>query len=379
MIRRLNIDLIYLLILLLLISLLYFKNKNIDHQHLQFQINNNSYSELNKAYFESYLIQEPKFLKVSHASSVEVLNNGDLISVWFAGSHEGKPDVKIWQSKFHNGNWSYAIPIITRQSLTNADGRFASKLGNPVIYLDHNNILHIFVVSVGLIGGWSGSNLNHFISIDNGTTWQFVGKLYLSPFANNSTLDRTHAINLTNGGFYLPVYHEMIRKYPEILYFDANAHFVSQIRLTSRNSFIQPAILPINKNMAFAYLRNSSKQDHHLYYQTTQDGGLTWSDIKQTNLNNRDSSVVVARLGDFKYLMVHNDIQGRNKLYLSWSTNGYNWKNIYLIENAPQKEFSYPAIQIKNDFIDITYTYNRSAIKHLRFNQKWLFDKVQGI
>lgn len=378
MFRKLNKYIfVYASILLIVLFLIYSKSKsNIEYsKDVSFYINDGYIDSNESIIFESSIIPQPKFLKVSHASSIEVLKNGDLIATWFAGSHEGKPDVRIWQSKFRNENWSYAYPIITRQTITDEDGRFTSKLGNPVIYLDDNNKLHLFLVSVGLIGGWSGSSLNHFISVNNGNSWEFNGKLYLSPFANISSLDRAKAVPLANGGFYLPIYHEMIRKYPEVLHFDNNANFISQIRLTANNNLIQPAILPISSKVAFAYLRNSNNKDNTLYYQITNDGGLTWSNLLPTNLKNQDSSIVVDRVKESEYLMVHNE-EGRNQLYLSWSNDGIKWKNIYLIESNLGDEYSYPTIQVKNGLIDITYTYNRQGIKHLRINLNWLYKQI---
>ena len=39
----------------------------------------------------------------AHASTIVELKNGDLLSAWFGGSAEGKPDVAIWSARRTHG------------------------------------------------------------------------------------------------------------------------------------------------------------------------------------------------------------------------------------------------------------------------------------
>ncbi len=321
--------------------------------------------------FTSELI--PELLPVAHASSLEVLPDGKLITFWFAGSREGAADVKIWQAVYDGDKWSGVTEVISPQQITYDTKRFTKKVGNPVVYLSTNGNLHLFVVSVGL-GGWSGSSLNHFISYDNGITWGKGQKLFLSPIFNISTLDRTSAVTLRDGGFYLPVYHELILKYPEILRFDKDGNFINQMRLNSYTGLLQPTVLPISELEAYVYLRNFRKNDDKLYYEVTKDGGVTWSAPKATNLTNQNSSIVVAQVDKSKYLMVHNPTK-RDKLFLAISNDGVKWTEIYLLEDTHGSEFSYPSIQAHGDIVDIVYTWKRKNIKHVRFNKAWLNQK----
>jgi predicted neuraminidase len=327
---------------------------------------------VNEPLFTSELIpnQQPS----AHAATLEVLPNGNLIALWFAGSREGQPDVKIWQSVFDGKQWETPHFVVSPKIIEQDTKRYTKKVGNPVIYRAPNGTLHLFVVSVG-VGGWSGSSLNHFMSNDNGNTWCTGERLILSPLFNISTLVRTNAITLTDGGFYLPVYHELIHTYPEVLRFDKNGRFISQIRLNFNNNLLQPAILPISDKVAYAYMRNKAKQDDILYYQSTNDAGITWSTPKPTNLINQDSSLAVAMLDKNKYLMVHN-IARRDKLSLAISADGVSWTDIYLLDNTQDAEFSYPSIQVHDGVIDILYTWQRKHIKHVRFNQAWLNQQV---
>lgn len=322
--------------------------------------------------FTSELI--PESLPVAHASTLEVLPDAKLITFWFAGSREGASDVKIWQSVYDGGRWGVVTEVISPTQILNDTRRFIKKVGNPVVYRSTNGNIHIFVVSVG-VGGWSGSGLTHYISYDNGKTWVKSERLVLSPILNISTLARTSAVTLSDGGFYLPVYHELIRKYPEILRFDKDGNFINQTRLNYDIGLLQPSILPISALEAYAYLRTHRKYDTHLYYEVTKDGGVTWSEPKATNLTNHDSSIAVAQVDKNKYLMVHNPSK-RDKLSLAVSNDGVKWTEVYLLEDAFGNEFSYPSIQVHGDMVDIVYTWKRKNIKHVRFNKAWLEQKV---
>lgn len=329
------------------------------------------------AIFESDIIPQPKYLPAAHSSSFTMLPNGDLIAFWFAGTKEGRPDVKIWYSIYHDGKWQMAKSIVTPEMIARANHRYVLKVGNPVIYRAQNGDLHLFVVSVS-IGGWSGSALNHLVSSDGGLTWSQPERIVISPFFNISTLVRTSAVGLSDGGFYLPVYHEFIRKYPELLRFDANGEFVEQIRITSKNHMLQPSIMPTSAKSAWAYFRNSARigESRELFASFTQDGGKKWSSPIATNLLNPDSSLVAANLADGRYVMVYNNID-RSHLWIAISTDGINWKPVYELENTPNDEFSYPSIQVNKDYIDILYTNNRQNIKHVRFSREWINEVIK--
>ncbi len=366
----------FIILLVLFVYLSLYKAPTIFTKNLNFVTSQKLASDSNmiKPFFESSFIPQPNCLLAAHSATLDLLPNGSLIALWFAGSHEGKPDVQIWQSYFESGIWSKAHPIVSRISLAQDMLMYIKKVGNPVIYRAVDNTLHLFVLSVS-IGGWSGSSLNHLISLDNGVSWSKAKKIVLSPIFNISTLVRTSAITLSNGGFYLPVYHEAIRYYPEILYFDASGKFIKQLRINSYNRMIQPAIAIDSPTTAFAYFRNHINSDVTLYTQATHDTGKTWGKLVATNLYNKDSSIAVASLGDGRILMIRN-IVNRNRLAISITRNGYYWKDIvYLEDSALDGEFSYPVIKVHNDIVDILYTWQRKYIKHVRFNTRWLNTK----
>lgn len=373
-----------ILILIIFATLIILKNKEIRRNNFYIKPASKQISNA-KPFFSTELIPQPSSLLSAHSATLTRFSNGDLLALWFAGSHEGKPDVKIWQSIYTNHHWQMATIAVSPQSLQDALGEYVYKLGNPVVYRALNGKLHLFVVSV-TIGGWAGSRVNHFVSNDNGKTWKFSRLLILSPLLNFSTLVRTNPVTLVGGGFYLPVYNEFTMTYPEILQFDDNGNFVRQQRMTlNRDSLLQPSIVPLSADTAITFLRNKALKNDKLYIQKTYDGGVSWGGLSATNLTNHDSSLVVVKLDSKLLLMVHNaykehssekNYDDRGCLALAVSEDGVTWRDIYDLEHDGKDEFSYPAIFVNDDTIDILYTWKRKQIKHVRFNHAWLMEHV---
>src|SRR4030095_12022033 len=99
------------------------------------------------------------------------------------------------------------------------------------------------------------------------------------------------------------------------------------------------------------------------------NNGDSWEKVQPTGLLNPNSGIDAVTLKNGKHLLVYNPIKsGRTKLVLAESPDGRNWKDIQVLEESAQGEYSYPAIiQTKDGSIYITYTYNRNKIKYARF------------
>ena len=357
---------------------LFLAHRSIDQP--QFQITNIK-TLSGKPIFRSQVIPQPSFLQFSHSATITALPNGGLLAFWFGGSREGSPDVKIWQSEFTSHGWSLARPILSNYSLMHDLGAYVSKLGNPVVYLARDCVLHLFVVSVS-IGGWGGASINHLKSLDYGVTWGKAEKLITSPFINISTLARSTPIELSDGGFYLPVYHEFIRTYPEILRFNARGEFIEQRKISSFNSLLQPTLVAVTASTAYAYMRNNGRINRKLYRLETHDGGIHWGNLIATNLNSYDSSLAVNRIESGALMMAYN-VKARSTLVIAISHDGLNWQPQKIIESytgSDYAEFSYPTVINHDGMINLVYTWyikgSPHVIKYAQFNKEWLFESV---
>lgn len=314
----------------------------------------------------------------AHSATLVRLDNGEVLAFWFAGSREGARDVRIFSSRLKGDNWTSPEPILSVQQAMTDELRLVRKLGNPVAVLDASGRLHLFFVSVSM-GGWATSNLNQMTSEDGGLTWNRSHVLVTSPFLNMSTLARTPAIQRSDGGFDLPIYHEGARKFAELLRFDSRGKNFQKKRLTTSGAYLQPAIVAVDRQRAFALLRDAGP-DRRLQGIQSNDGGNTWSGLQMTDQLNPDSAVALARFSDGTFLLAYNPRgDGRSELALATSNNGVEWVRRKVVEYESGGEFSYPTLLIASDQeVHLVYTWQRRLIRHIRFNRGWLAEPSAG-
>ena len=327
--------------------------------------------------FETHLL--PQFMggMEVHSATIALLPDGDRLAVWYAGSAEAAPDVALYQSRFHGGVWQTPRPIMTAEKAGAAEQRYTRRIGNPCMFRDNAGKLRLFFVSVSF-GGWAGSSINQSVSQDDGETWSPAEKVISSPLLNLSTLVRHPPIPLADGGFYLPAYHETIRKFPELMQFDRDGKLVRKVRMAMQQGSLQPVLVPIGDREALSYLRDRCYFDGKVLCQQTQDGGRSWTAPAALDLPNPDAPVAAGRLGDGTFVLVYNATgDSRRKLAVAASRDGKNWRQLCMLEDGAGQldEFSYPTMLIDGDCIDVTYTYNRKTIKHVRFNAAWVKER----
>jgi predicted neuraminidase len=312
-----------------------------------------------------------------HAGTVTQLHDGRLLTAWFAGTREGASDVHILMSSLRPGvsEWSMPTAIATREQTTNELNRYIAKLGNPILFADSRKRVWLFYVTVSM-GGWSGSSITLKYSDDDGATWTAAERLVSSPFLNISTLVKGCPIECESGHLLLPVYHEFIRKFGEAIIINPEGQLVSKIRLTAEQGAIQPWIVPVDREAATAFYRQS---EHHQKVVLMNHLGNVFnsdcSSIEVSDVPNPDAAIAVIRRPNGDYLMACNPVEsGRHKLSLATSHDGLNWKIIRDVEvSDPPAEFSYPyLIQAARGDYHLVYTWNRTKMRYLAFDEQWL-------
>jgi len=355
----------------------------------------------------------------THAASEIELKDGRIRAFWFSGSREGAADVEIHSAVFDpvQGAWGVEHTIATREGTENSLMRYISKLGNPVAARSNDGKLWLYFVTVSM-GGWAGSSITTMTSEDEGETWSPARRLITSPFLNISTLIKGTPFLYSDGTVGLPVYHEFINKFGEILHFDKTGQLIDEQRLSAgKDHGLQPIMLPQSENKALVIMRHTGDEHRQLIGVTTEDGGQHWTVPVKLGVLNPDAAASAVVLPDGRILAVLNNMeQGRNALSLMISAdNGRLWTNIYQLEdqqnqltgkphylktvtelakelvtpevaeyvrstensmcanNSCSFEFSYPyLIQVENGDFHLVYTWNRSFIKHVWFSQAWL-------
>lgn len=380
-----------------------------------------------EARFRSSFASSKQHIQTHAASAVE-LKDGRIRAFWFSGSREGAKDVEIHSAVFDpvQESWSPEQAVATREGTEHSLLRYISKLGNPVAGRTADGTLWLYYVTVSM-GGWAGSSITAMSSPDDGATWSPARRLITSPFLNISTLVKGTPFHYSDGSMGLPVYHEFISKFGEILHFDRSGALIDEQRLTAAgDGALQPVVLVQSDKDALALMRHAGDKHRNVVSVSTGDGGLHWTAPVKSVLSNPDSALSAVALADGRLLAVLNNLEhGRDALSLMISADGgRNWKNLYQLEDmrkqqademqfmqairglvrdtdaraaaAPDgyvdsaksqachehrclSEFSYPyLIQASNGDFHLVYTWNRSFIKHVWFNQAWVEQRLKA-
>lgn len=138
--------------------------------------------------------------------------------------------------------------------------------------------------------------------------------MQLGLLANFSHLVRTPAIWLENGGFMLPLYHELARKYPLVAFFDNSANLTHTRRLTTLKNQLQPTIIALNQSECLAFFRNHKAYQNASFLQYCKDGGESWDTPQPTNLKAYDDSYLLLSYinaqNKRRILLLYNDGKG---------------------------------------------------------------------
>ena len=369
----------------------------------------------------------------THAASLVELSDGRIRAFWFAGSREGAEDVEIRSAVFDpaKNSWGPEHSIANREDTQRSLLRYVKKLGNPVAQRASDGTLRLFYVTVSL-GGWAGSSITAITSADDGATWSSARRLITSPFINISTLVKGTPFAYDDGTTGLPVYHEFIGKFGELLRINSSGEIIDKQRLSSGKSTLQPVMLIKDSQQAMVLMRHAGAAPKRVIVTTTDDAGQHWSLPAKTTLANPDAAISGVVLPDGRILVVLNDIEeGRDALSLVVSVDGgATWEMVYQLEDqrgqptgkarymravaesakatetsitdatvyaksAQQNkceakilrpgsgqdcgfEFSYPyLIQARNGDFHLVYTWNRSFIKHVEFTRAWLDQRME--
>ena len=325
-----------------------------------------------------------------HCPSLCEVSPGSLACAWYAGTREGAKDVGVWFSDLSPPDstsplgmsaWSVPRVIMDREIATQELDRYIRKVGNALLFTDAEQRLWLIYVSIA-VGGWSGSSLNARCSLDRGVTWLPSHRLSLSPCFNISELVRAAPVYLTSGEIGLPIYHEFVGQFPEMLWLRPNGNQLSatKTRMTGGHSFIQPVIVPMGPKHAIAYLRNLTAE-RCIGYQETQDAGRTWTAPRSLSLPNPNSSMAAVRLSNGSVLMAFNDSkENREDMTLAVSADGINdWKRIMRLDRVPQEFFAYPyMIQSSDGLIHLVYSWKMRKVRHVTFNEAWVMRQLSS-
>lgn len=324
-----------------------------------------------------------------HAPTAIINAEGELHSYWYGGTREGARDVAIYGARFDSltNTWTDHRKVIDRISSGKRTRRGVSKIGNPVAYTHPDGRVWLFYVNVS-IGGWAWSTINLATSTDGGMTFTDDKRLVTSPFFNRSTLVKSPPINLSDGSVGLPAYHELASKHGELIKIDVNGDVIDKRRIPSTLPALQPALVSTTDGRLLAFLRNAADENRMLLRSESVDQGITWSQATNVNVPNPNSAIAVETTPSGLLLAFNDHPENRDILSLAHSEdNGHSWQVFHVLEYKPNinkqdhtNEFSYPwFVKDQAGVYNLFYTWQRTHIKHVRFNEAWLAEKLQGV
>ena len=338
-----------------------------------------------------------------HAASIIPLKDGNWRAFWFAGSREGAADVVIqsavWDSV--SKQWGPASVVLDREGAQASLRRYIAKLGNPVPMRNINGQLQLYVVAVS-IGGWAGSSISVMHSDDDGLTWTGPKRLITTPLLNLSTLVKGSGFLFADGTMGIPVYHEWIGKYGELLRLDPTGQMLDKRRMTSGRGTLQPIVFIDDGKHASAYFRQARRTGaKQIPVSYTTSAGERWELAPDLGLPNPNAAITGVELSDRTRLMVFNDLEhGRHRLVLaaSWpiqaqvnssepaKSNYSPWRTIAVLEDEtasttnPKEEFSYPYMSLNQQGqVLLVYTWNRKRIKSILWDAGNLQSYLQHV
>jgi predicted neuraminidase len=381
------------------------------------------------ARYESGFLPNPK-TRQSHAASLVALSNGRVRAFWMDGE-EGSRAAVISSSVFEplSARWSEPMTVTDASATESNVLRHVRKIGNMVAHRTENGTLWLFYVTVS-VGGWGGSSVSYRTSGNDGVTWSSARRLITSPFLNFSTLLRHAPVSYADGTIGLPLYHEFLNMFSELVRIDPSGRIIDRQRLNDRFIAIQPQVLVQSPTQALVLMRNAGGVlPRKVIQSSTQDAGGQWSAASESVLPNPGSPVAGVVLSDGRLLIALNNTDLRRKvLSLALSADGGSrWRTVHMLEDQSRHgpvrldppvfidalraallaageslpeaqqaaefaaqvrcndqgkgncdfEYSYPFVTQSSDgdFL-VVYTWNRAHIRWLRFNQSWLEQRL---
>jgi predicted neuraminidase len=317
------------------------------------------------AAFTSGLIQSEFVFETApfasaHASTIVETRDG-LVTAWFGGTNEGRPDVGIWVSRHERGGWTPPVEVATG---VQPDGT-RHPCWNPVLFAMPDKTLSLFYKVGPSPQTWWGMVRT---SRDNGRTWSEARRLpdgILGPVKNKP-------VRLSDGTLISPSSTESNEaRSAWRLHFerstDAGATWTAVRPPAAADGApidaIQPSILIHPGGRLQAVGRSRSGR---IFETWSTDGGRTWTPVSLTALPNPSAGTDAVTLRDGRHLLVYNHTpKGRSPLNVAVSRDGKAWDAALVLEAEPG-EYSYPAvIQSSDGRVHITYTWKRQRVKHV--------------
>lgn len=294
-----------------------------------------------------------------HPASICALDNGDLLLTYYGGEGEYANSTAVFLSRLKAGASQWSAPrMVAQDPLRPA--------GNGVAWQSPDGRVWLFYV-LRFGDTWSNSRIAVKVSKDRGETWSDSSLLRLE----EGWMVRGKPIVLQSGAWLLPIYHETGTDREQVGPDTTSLFLVHNPktnlweptgRIRSKNGNLQPSPVELEPGHLLAYCRRGGGygpgEMGYIVASESRDGGLTWSEGRDTELPNPNSAVELIKLQSGKLLLVYNpSMTERVPLTVALSEDGgKSWPRRLDIATGPGG-LAYPsAVQTKDGRIHVVYT-----------------------
>jgi predicted neuraminidase len=298
-----------------------------------------------------------------HASTLAVLDSGDVLVSWFGGSKEGAGDVGIWMARRSGSGWGPVLPIASAQGMPH---------WNPVLFSPDGKRLVLYYKAGKAIPSWATWFRE---SSDGGHTWTEAEELVPGDSGGRGPV-KNKPITTDEGLLLAPAS-------VEGRYWDAFVDISEDGGGTWRASalvqfphdesyegtgIIQPCLWESGPGAVHMLLRSRTG---NIWRSDSLDGGRSWRPAYPTRLPNNSSGIDIDKAADGTLALAYNPVgmpKGpRSPLVVGLSRDGgETWLQGAIAELEPG-EYSYPSIVAKGMTLHISYTWNRTRIAYRRY------------
>ena len=309
-----------------------------------------------------------------HASTVLPLPDGSVVAAWFGGTKEGTTDVDIWYARRDDDGWGEPKNISYNKTLPH---------WNPVLFLCENGEILLFFKVGRKIPSW---RTFVSVSVDGGLSFGQPRELVKGDKSGGRGPVKNKCLRLSDGRILAPASTEN-RGWNCFVdtSFDDGATWEkgSKIKteqtapiLNSQNSYtsnlipmIQPTLWESEAGKVHMLTRTPVGK---AYRSDSEDYGRSWCQAYETDLLNNNSGLDIVKIPSGELFLISNPVGEnwgeRSPLTLQKSAdNGLTWETVLTLEEEKKdSEFSYPAIEYRDNALYMTYTYERLNVAFVK-------------
>lgn len=307
------------------------------------------------------IFEKDKYFNECHASTILKFNE-KLLCAWFAGTKEGKDDVRIFLSICGADGWSEP------KQMTYTDG---IPCWNPVLF-EFNNSIYLYYKVGKTIPEWQ----TYYMVSSDGISWSEPKELVEADSSGGRGPVKNKPILLSDGRIAAPASVETALRWDAFVDFsdDGIVWNKSEYMPFDRDNalgkgVIQPTLWESDGKL-YALLRSTESR---ILKSCTEDNVL-WSGCEATCLPNNNSGIDCVKLNDTSVIVIFNPIADdwgdRNVIaYAVTDDNAETFSEPVLIEkdDDTEAEFSYPAVITDGDYLYLTYTHYRKSIMFRKY------------